>query len=158
MTTVRALAAIPVVALLLGACSDDSSTSTTDAPSTTVAAVAAPAATTSTLPVPASTTADTALADDSSADEPLSGPVQIDVIVGTDSGPDRIEHVTVGSEITLNITNPNAPDEFHIHGVDLEQEAGAGEMRTFNFTVTEPGTIEVESHLTEDVLVVIEVS
>jgi ABC-type glycerol-3-phosphate transport system substrate-binding protein len=156
MSTVRALAALPVIALLLAACGSDSSTSSTDAPTTTVAADVA--ATTSTLAAPASTTADTALSDDSSADEPLSGPVQIDVVVGVDSGPDRVEHVTVGSEITLNITNPDAPDEFHVHGVDLEQEADAGEMRTFNFTVTEPGTIEVESHLTEEVLVVIEVS
>ncbi len=155
MRTVRLAAAIPAVALLLGACSDDSSTDTTDAPATTV--VAEPAAS-STLPAPASTTADTATADDSSADAPLSGPVQIDVIVGVDSGEDRVEHVTVGSDITLNITNPDAADEFHVHGLDLEQEAGAGEMRTFNFTVTEPGTIEVESHLTEDVLVVIEVT
>ena len=150
MRTVRLAAAIPAVALLLGACSDDSSTDTTDAPATTV--VAEPAAS-STPPAPASTTAD-----DSSADAPLSGPVQIDVIVGVDSGEDRVEHVTVGSDITLNITNPDAADEFHVHGLDLEQEAGAGEMRTFNFTVTEPGTIEVESHLTEDVLVVIEVT
>lgn len=151
MRTVRLAAAIPAVALLLGACGDDSSTTSTEAPSTTVAA-------SSTLPAPASTTADTALSDDSSADAPLSGPVQIDVVVGVDSGPDRVEHVTVGSDITLNITNPDAADEFHVHGVDLEQEAAAGEMRTFNFTVTEPGTIEVESHITEDVLVVIDVT
>ena len=44
-----------------------------------------------------------------------------------------------------------------MHAIDLEQEVEAGEMATFNFMVDTPGTYEVESHVTEDVLVVIEV-
>ena len=86
----------------------------------------------------------------------IEGPVQIDVVVGVDSGEDRVVKVTVGSDITLNITNPNADDEYHVHGIDIEQEAAKGEMATINFTITEAGTYEVESHITEDVLVVIE--
>ncbi|MGB8860842.1 MAG: hypothetical protein WCC60_16400 [Ilumatobacteraceae bacterium] len=152
MGTVRVLAAIPIAALLLGACSDDAASPATEAPTTTLAAAA------TTLSMPASTTVDTAVADDSSAGEPLSGPVQIDVVVGADSGENRIERVTVGAEITLNITNPDTDDEFHVHGIELEQSVAAGEMATFNFTVDAAGTYEVESHLTEDVLVVIEAS
>ena len=131
MRTVRALALIPAALMLLGACGDDTSSPTT---------------------------VDTAIADDSSSGVPLSGPVQIDVVVGTDSGEDRIEHVTVGSEITLNITNPDAADAFHIHGIELEQSVGPGVMATFNFTIDAAGTYGVESHLTDDVLIIIEAS
>lgn len=88
--------------------------------------------------------------------EVQSGPVQIDITVGVNSGPGRIEMVTVGSEITLNITNPNAADEFHVHGIDLDRSVDAGVMATFNFVVSAAGTYEVESHVTGGVLVVIE--
>ena len=86
------------------------------------------------------------------------GPVQIDVVVGVDSSPDRIERVSVGESVTVNLTNPNSHDEFHIHGIDLEQNVEAGVMATFNFTADAPGTYEIESHETGDVLVVIVVS
>jgi hypothetical protein len=149
------MAIIPAALMMLGACGDDSSSSpTTNAPTTTV--VPGGAAADTTLSAPESTTVDTAVADDSSAETPLSGPVQIDVVVGKDSGPDRIEHVTVGSDITLNITNPAAADEFHVHGIELEQSVGAGVMATFNFTIDTAGSYEVESHITEDVLITIE--
>lgn len=155
MRTVHTVAFIPVALLMLGACGDDSSSATDG---TSVAAISTDAAdaTQTTLLMPDSTTVDTAVAGDSSSDAPLSGPVQIDVVVGVDSGEDRIELVTVGSEITLNITNPNADDEFHVHGVEIEQTAKAGQMVTLNFTIDTAGTFEVESHITEDVLVTIE--
>jgi len=152
MRTVRALACLPVAVLLLGACGDDSSSST----DTTTVATPTTVTATTTLVMPDSTTVDTAVAEDSSADVPLSGPVQIDVVVGRDSSPERTERVTVGSDITLNITNPDAADEFHVHGIDIEQAADAGQMVTLNFKIDEPGTYEVESHITEDVLVIIE--
>lgn len=155
MPTLRAMAIIPAALMTLGGCGDDSSSSpTTDVPATTVVTGAVAADTT--LAAPESTTVDTAVADDSSAETPLSGPVQIDVVVGKDSGEDRIEHVTVGSDITLNITNPDAADEFHVHGIELEQSVDAGVMATFNFTIDTPGSYEVESHITEAVLVIIE--
>ena len=152
MRTVHTLALIPVALMLLGACGDDSSSSVDTTPVATPTAVAP----TSSLLMPDSTTVDTAVAEDSSSGVPLSGPVQIDVVVGVDSDQGRIERVTVGAEITLNITNPNADDEFHVHGVDIEQAATAGQMATINFTIYSAGTYEVESHITEDVLVVIE--
>jgi heme/copper-type cytochrome/quinol oxidase subunit 2 len=63
----------------------------------------------------------------------------------------------VGSDVQLNITNPDAADEFHIHGIELEQSVDAGVTATFNFVADTAGTFEVESHETEDVLVIIEV-
>lgn len=85
-----------------------------------------------------------------------SGPVQIDVTVGMNSGPGRVELVAVGSEITLNITNPDSADEFHVHGIDLDRSVDAGVMATFNFVVAAAGIYEVESHVTGEVLVVVE--
>lgn len=152
MRKVQSLAVIPVALMMLGGCGDDSSSST-DA--TIVATPTADASETTQL-MPDSSTVDTAVAEDSSSDEPLSGPVQIDVVVGVDSGEDRIERVTVGAEITLNITNPNAADEFHVHRVEIEQKARANQMATINFTIDEAGTYEVESHITKDVLVIVE--
>lgn len=58
--------------------------------------------------------------------------------------------------IALNISNPHAADEFYVDGIDIEQEAEAGHMSTINFTIDGPGTYEVESHITDAVLVIIE--
>jgi len=104
-----------------------------------------------TVPMPssASTTPDTSPA------LVTTGPVQIDVVVGRDSGPDRVEQIALGSDVTVNITNPDAADEFHLHGIDLERTVDAGVMATFNFTATTPGTYELESHETNGVLVVL---
>ena len=145
MRTVRTLVCTTVGLILLGACGDDSS-STTNTTGATVTSIAAPV----------STPAGTMAPQIPSTEVPLSGPVQIDVVVGVDSSPDRVEYVTVGSEITLNITNPTADDEFHVHGIDIEQAADAGQMATINFTIDAAGTYEVESHITSDVFVVIE--
>lgn len=146
MRSVRTLACIPVALMLLGACGDDSSPAAAD---TTVKTV-------TTVTTPGTTTAGTMAPQIPSTELPLSGPVQIDVVVGVDSSPNRVERVTVGSEITLNITNPNADDEFHVHGIDIEQAADAGQMATINFTIDAAGIYEVESHKTSDVFVVIE--
>ncbi len=152
MRTLRNLTLVSVLALTAVACSDSAATdtsSTAAAPDTTAAAsVTTDAASVTTAAVPEAT------------DPPataIDGPAQIDVVVGTDSGPERVEKVKAGADITLNITNPNAADEYHVHGIDLEQKADQGVMATLNFTIDEPGTYEVESHVTEDVLLVIEV-
>lgn len=151
-----ALAGSTLATLSLTACGGDE---TTEATATTAPGVGGlPASADSTLPGPIGTEAlGTNPTPITGSGEVQSGPVQIDVVVGVDSGPQRIETVAVGSDITLNITNPDEDDEFHVHGIDLERAVDAGTMATFNFTVTEAGTIEVESHLTEDVLVVIQV-
>jgi hypothetical protein len=95
--------------------------------------------------------------DDSSTATTTPATVQIDVIIGVDSGPDRIETVAVGTEVTLTVTAPDADDEIHVHEIDLEQAVAAGESTTFTFVVDKVGEIEVESHITEDVLLIIEV-
>ena len=123
------LAITPVIGLV--ACSSDSSTSDTIAVSTTVASTE-------------STIGD--------------GNVTIDVVVGENSGPDRVEEVALGSQVTLNFTNPDADDEFHVHGYDLGGDmTKKGDTKTFTFTADKAGDFEVESHLTEAVLMVLRV-
>ncbi len=144
MTTLRTLVLIPAAALLMAACGSSGSSGTTSPAATagdTAASTVAPTMSPDTTPVTA-----------------VDGPVQIDVVVGTDSGPDRIEKVKLGSDVTLNITNPNAADEFHVHTIDLEQKVDKGVTATFNFVADTPGTYEVESHATETVMLVIEVA
>lgn len=157
MRTVRAMAILPVAALLLGACSDDSSSSADTSQITSpVGSLPEGTVVPNDTGAPVETTIADTTPDDTTPLTAIDGPVQIDVVVGVDSGEDRIVKVTVGADITLNITNPNADDEYHVHGIDIEQEAAMGEMATLNFTITEAGTYEVESHITEDVLVIIE--
>jgi hypothetical protein len=79
--------------------------------------------------------------------------------VGVDSDPGRIEDVELGQQVELTLTNPDADDEFHLHGYDLGGDVTKkGESKTFSFTATEIGEFELESHVTGEVLVVVKVS
>lgn len=137
--------ALVVGLLVLAACgSGDESTDTTPATPATVVE------STATTVAPNDTATPTTMVDDT---------VRISVTVGVDSGPDRIEEVSVGDSIELTMVNPDEDDEFHVHGFDLGgDETPAGEEKVFVFTATEAGDFEVESHATGDVLVVIRVS
>ena len=78
--------------------------------------------------------------------------------MGENSGPDRVEEVPLGAEVTLQFTNPDADDEYHVHGYDLGGEVTKkGEMKTFTFTADKAGDYEIESHISEKVLAVIRV-
>ena len=92
-----------------------------------------------------------------SPDSAPTGPAQIDVKVGTDSSPTRVEKARAGSPIQVNLTNPAAADNFQIQGVGLERKVAANETATFNFTIAAPGKYAVLSKVTNTVLVVIEV-
>ena len=86
------------------------------------------------------------------------GRITIEVVVGENSGPDRVEEVPLGAEVTLQFTNPDADDEYHVHGYDLGGGVTKkGEMKTFTFTADKAGDYEVESHISEKVLAVIRV-
>jgi hypothetical protein len=120
----------------LAACSSDSSTSDTIAVVTTTAENA-------------NSDTTTTISD---------GSVTIDVVVGENSGPDRVEEVALGSQVTLNFTNNEAEDEYHVHGYDLGGGmTKKGDTKTFTFTVDKAGDYEVESHSSEAVLMVLRV-
>ena len=88
----------------------------------------------------------------------MAAPTEISVVVGIDSSPDRIEEVTLGANVQVTLSNPNADDEFHLHGYDLSPgETKMGEVSIISFTADKAGDFEIESHVTEDVLVIIRV-
>ena len=115
--------------------------------------------TTATSDTAVSTTAQV-VTDPTPSNTTLPDPVaRISVTVGVDSSPDRVEEVALGQEVALTLSNPDAADEFHLHGYDLGGgETAMGEAKTFSFTATEAGEFELESHVTGDVLVVVKVS
>jgi cytochrome c5 len=147
----RPLLALALAPLFVAACGSDSkAVSTTAAPATTAPGPSASA--------PPSTVAPGTTMVDNTPTSIAEGPVQVDVVVGKDSGPDRVLKVKKGADITVNLTNPSAADEFHVHVVEMEQKVEPGVTATFNFTAYQVGTIEIESHVTKTVLLVIEVS
>jgi hypothetical protein len=92
------------------------------------------------------------------ANSKLAAPTEISVVVGTDSSPDRIEEVALGANVQVKLSNPDADDEFHLHGYDLSPgETKMGETGILSFTADKAGDFEIESHVTEDVLVIIRV-
>jgi copper(I)-binding protein len=50
--------------------------------------------------------------------------------------------------VAITVSNPNADDEFHLHGYDLTEKAARGTTATFTFVATDPGTFPMESHTT----------
>lgn len=84
--------------------------------------------------------------------------VRISVVVGTNSDSERVEMVALGSSVEVTLANPGAADNFHLHGYDLETgEVAAGQEATISFTADTVGSFEIESHVTEDVLLTIKV-
>jgi hypothetical protein len=160
MRTLRAVAAIPAALLVFGAltsCSSAGSTASTNpAPVATAAPIGSAPPSSAPDTTPASTTPAAATEPPTTGTAPA-GPQQIDVLVGVDDSPDRVERVQLGSSVTLNITNPDAADEYHLHGYDIEQQVPKGVTATINFTADQAGTFEVESHDTNKVLLQIQV-
>ena len=106
----------------------------------------------------ADTTIPSAATPTNPTDSKMAAPTEVSVIVGTDSSPDRIEEVTLGANVQVTLSNPNADDEFHLHGYDLSPgETKMGEVSIISFTADKVGDFEIESHITEDVLVIIRV-
>jgi ABC-type Fe3+-hydroxamate transport system substrate-binding protein len=106
----------------------------------------------------ADTTMPSAATPTNPTDSKIAAPTEVSVIVGTDSSPDRIEEVALGANVQVTLSNPNADDEFHLHGYDLSPgETKMGEASIISFTADKAGDFEIESHVTEDVLVIIRV-
>jgi hypothetical protein len=112
---------------------------------------------TSDIPVAAPTTIATPVTTATPLTTP--GAVLIEIVVGEDTGPERIELVPLGALVTLTVVNPDDHDEFHLHGYDLGdgQEFDEGETATFTFTANTAGDFELESHDTEDVIAILRV-
>jgi hypothetical protein len=88
----------------------------------------------------------------------IAGPIEISVTVGTDSAIDRVEEVPLGSQVNITLMNPNADDEFHLHDYDLSTgETPKGEAAVISFTADKAGLFDLESHVTDEVLVIISI-
>ena len=88
----------------------------------------------------------------------IAGPIEISVTIGTDSATDRVEEVPLGSQVNITLTNPNADDEFHLHEYDLSTgETPKGEAAVISFTADKAGLFDLESHVTDEVLVIISI-
>jgi len=88
-----------------------------------------------------------------------SEPLEIDIIVGENTGDERIEVVALGDDVRITLVNPTQEDEYHLHGYDIASKKMApGAPATLTFTANVAGTFELESHITNDVLVVLEIS
>lgn len=93
------------------------------------------------------------------AAEVTGGTATITVTVGTDdfttTGGTRVVSVPKGTDVTVELTDPNADQEYHLHGYDVEVAAAKGATGTIQFVADQTGSFDVESHDTEQVLLVI---
>ncbi len=86
-------------------------------------------------------------------------PLEIDVVVGENSGNERIEVVALGDDVRITLVNPTQEDEYHLHGYDIvSKKMAPGAPATLSFTANVAGTFELESHVTNEMLVVLEIS
>ena len=75
--------------------------------------------------------------------------VEISVIIGQTSGSAVAYQATLGSTVQIKILNPDADDEFHLHGYDLESGVTpAGQEAIVEFTADKLGIFDLESHVT----------
>ncbi|MDA2963788.1 MAG: hypothetical protein O2847_04780 [Actinomycetota bacterium] len=77
-------------------------------------------------------------------------PVEISVIIGQTSGSAVAYQATLGSKVQFKLLNPDADDEFHLHGYDLTTTATAGQEAMIEFTADQLGSFDLESHVTGD--------
>ena len=54
------------------------------------------------------------------------------------------------NDIVQIVVTTNIPDEMHLHGYDIEKEAGPGKPARFKFKANVEGAFELESHAAED--------
>ena len=76
--------------------------------------------------------------------------VEISVIIGQTSGSAVAYQATLGSKVQIKLLNPDADDEFHLHGYELTATATAGQEVLIEFTADQLGTFDLESHTTGD--------
>jgi FtsP/CotA-like multicopper oxidase with cupredoxin domain len=63
-------------------------------------------------------------------------------------GPAEIK-VKNGDTVVI-LVSADAPDDIHLHGYDIEKEAGPGKPARFKFKADVEGAFELESHVAED--------
>ena len=93
---------------------------------------------------------DAAIVEDETVEVATDEPVEISVIIGQTSGSAVAYQATLGSKVQIKILNPDADDEFHLHGYELTATATAGQETMIEFTADQLGSFDLESHKTGD--------
>ena len=93
---------------------------------------------------------DAAVVEDETVAVATDEPVEISVIIGQTSGSAVAYQATLGSKVQIKILNPDADDEFHLHGYELTATATAGQETMIEFTADQLGSFDLESHKTGD--------
>ena len=93
---------------------------------------------------------DAAVVEDETVEVATDEPVEISVIIGQTSGSAVAYQATLGSKVQIKILNPDADDEFHLHGYELSAMATAGQETMIEFTADQLGSFDLESHKTGD--------
>ncbi|MFZ9807424.1 MAG: hypothetical protein ACO3EJ_05280 [Ilumatobacteraceae bacterium] len=93
---------------------------------------------------------DAAIVEDETLLSATDEPVEISVIIGQTSGSAVAYQATLGSKVQIKILNPDADDEFHLHGYELSVIATAGQETMIEFTADQLGSFDLESHKTGD--------
>jgi FtsP/CotA-like multicopper oxidase with cupredoxin domain len=83
-------------------------------------------------------------------EEPAEPPVtRISVKGGVIAGDVKSIEVAKGDTVRIVVTS-DVEDEIHLHGYDIEKEAGPGKPARFKFKADVEGAFELESHVAED--------
>ena len=95
---------------------------------------------------------DTASVEDETLEDvaAIDEPVEISVIIGQTSGSAVAYQATLGSKVQIKLLNPDADDEFHLHGYELSAKATAGQEAIIEFTADKLGSFDLESHIAND--------
>ena len=93
---------------------------------------------------------DAAVVEDETVEVATDEPVEISVIIGQTSGSAVAYQATLDSKVQIKILNPDADDEFHLHGYELSAIATAGQETMIEFTADQLGSFDLESHKTGD--------
>ena len=94
---------------------------------------------------------DTESAEDATSEEEATTTdevVEISVIIGQTSGSAVAYQATLGSTVQIKILNPDADDEFHLHGYELSATSTAGQEAIIEFTADQLGSFDLESNVT----------
>jgi len=84
--------------------------------------------------------------------------VEISLIVGENTGADMMQTVPLGSSVRITVVNPNGADEIHVHGYDISTgEMAPGQEAVIEFVASNAGTFDIESHVSEEVVLVLTV-
>jgi len=84
--------------------------------------------------------------------------VEINLIVGENTGADIMQTVPLGSSVRITVVNPDGADEIHVHGYDISTgEMAQGQEAVIEFVASNAGTFDIESHVSEEVVLVLTV-